>query len=118
LDFFAHVDPHFQGVSDLIVLTKRLPDAVNSYATENLFGVVTSVDDQPVSSLRDLASLLEKGSKEFALIRFHGSDEPLLLRRSEVQSAQERILHTYGVTPKAWFEGPEVDGAITQEGLR
>jgi hypothetical protein len=118
LDIFGNYDPTFQGLSDIVVLTKRLPDGVNAYATENLFGVVTFVDQTPISSLRSLADALEKGTKEYTFIRFHGSDDPLVLSRSAVEKAQTDILKKYGVTPAAWFEGPEVDGAVTQEDLR
>ena len=118
LDIFATFDPTFLGLSDIVVLTKRLPDGVNAYATDNLFGVVTYVDQTPVTSLKSLADLLEHGAKEYAFIRFHGSEEPLVLSRSAVARSQPNILKRYGVTPAAWFEGPEVDGAVTQEDLR
>jgi S1-C subfamily serine protease len=118
LDQYASFDPAFDGFADIVVLTKRLPDPVNAYATDNIFGVITSVDDHPVTSLESLADLLEKGAQEFAVIRFHGSEDPLILSRAKVRQSKEDILRKYGVHPNAWFHGSEIDGASTREDLQ
>lgn len=117
LDLSATFDPAFQGIADVIVLTKRLPDPVNAYATDNVYGVVTHVDDQPVTSMQVLAALLEKGTGDFAVIRFHGSNEPIILSRAAVQTGQGDLLRRYGVPSAAWFHGSAIDAAVTQEDL-
>ena len=118
LDADALYEETTKDLEDLIVLTKRLPDEVNSYATANIYGVVTKVDDQQVSSLEDLARLLEAKAGEYAVIRFLGSDEPLVLSRRRVATRNQAINTKYGVVPDRWLKGQEADGAVTREAQR
>ena len=115
LDSYARYEPEFASAQDIIVLVKRLPDAVNAYATTNIFGVLTSVDGKTVSSLEDLIQGLEQGKDEFAVLRFFGSDDQVVLSRSRVAKRNAAINAKYGVAPDRWLKGPEDDGAIGRE---
>jgi len=115
LDYYARFEPETAGLADIIVLSKRLPDRVNTYATGHLDGVVTEVDGMPVTSIEGLAQALEKGSSKFAVIRFFGSDAPIVLSRAKVAARNAQINAKYGVAPDRWFKGAEDDGAITRQ---
>lgn len=112
LDGFATFEPDFADMADIVVLIKRLPDAVNAYATGNTFGVVTAVDSQTIKSFEDLVSALEAGRGEFATIHFFGSEDPLVLSRLAVKERGNLINQKYGVVPDRWLKGPEDDGAM------
>lgn len=114
-DYYSEYDAVTSDLQDVVVLSKRLPDAVNAYATGNVFGVVTEVDKHRVMSLPDLIARLEKGTAEFAEIRFFGSEDPLVLSRAAVTASNAAINAKYGVNPDRWLAGPEQDGAIAVE---
>lgn len=114
LDTYSTYEPRAESMSDIIVLMKRLPDAVNTYATGNIAGVVTTVDDLPINSLSQLVERLELGQGEYARIAFWGSHDPLVLSRLQVAKRNPAILKRYGVVPDRWLAGPEIDGAINK----
>ena len=97
---------------DIMVLAKRLPDAVNTYATGNVFGVVRAVDGKAVNSFPELIDALENGAGDFEVIEFMGSVDPLVLSRKAVKARNDAINKKYGVVPDRWLTGPEADGAI------
>ena len=115
LDYYARFEPETASLTDIVVLSKRLPDVVNTYATGDIDGVVTEVDDAQVNSIEALAQALEKGSGKFAVIRFFGDDVPIVLSRAKVAARNAQINAKYGVAPDRWFKGAEDDGAITRQ---
>jgi S1-C subfamily serine protease len=115
LDIYADYDEQSADMGDIIVFSKRLPDAVNTYASQNMHGVVTAVDGRPVKSIQDLVQYLEGAKEEFIVIDFWGSNEPLVIARDKAASRNLAINETYGVSPDRWLMGAEVDGAINLE---
>ncbi len=115
LDSYSRFEEETRDSADIIVLAKRLPDAVNAYATTNLYGVVTAVDGKIVHSLAELASALEDGKDPFEVIDFMGAPEPIVLARDKVKARNVAINTKYGVIPDRWLAGPEDDGAIGKE---
>ena len=99
LDSFAFSDPEYANNQDIVVLVKRLPDAVNAYATGNMFRVVKAVDGKRVRSISDLISATEGGGSEYVLIGFMGSQDPLVLSRPQVKARNTLINNKYGVAP-------------------
>ncbi len=112
LDSYARYEPDTEADGDIMVLAKRLPDAVNAYATGNVFGVVKAVDGKQVNSFPELIQALEHGTGVFEVIDFMGSVDPLVLSRNAVQARNDAINKKYGVVPDRWLTGPENDGAI------
>jgi S1-C subfamily serine protease len=106
-DVYSRYDPFSRGVEELVVYMKRLPDIVNAYATANQFGVVTEVDGAPVRGLAEMRKLLMDGKDEFAVIRFFGSEEPLVLSRAEVAGRDPVLKRKYGVDPDHWLSDDE-----------
>jgi S1-C subfamily serine protease len=111
-DIYSSFEPETRGVGDLVVLLKRLPDAVNAYATENVHGIVREVDGEKIETLAELIERIETGTGEFVVIRFLGSNEPLVLSRRTGQERNGAIIAKYGVAPDRWLTGAELDGAI------
>ena len=81
---------------ELIVLTSILPDPINTYLNEFKEGIVESINDTPARTLKDIAAAFSKPA-EFYVIRFLGNGRPLVLERSAVEAAAERIRSRYGV---------------------
>jgi S1-C subfamily serine protease len=104
-----------ENVEDIVVLAKLLPDQVNTYARSNVDGIVKSVDNKTVDSIKDLVQLLEKGESEYAVIEFHNSDEPTVLSRGEVKLRTPLINKKYSVEPDRWLFGEEEDAAMAEK---
>ncbi len=73
-----------------------MPDPVNAYLGEFREGIVDEVNDQKIRTLRDMAEAFSK-KPEFYVIKFLGKGRPLVLERSAVEGARERIKQRYNV---------------------
>ncbi len=117
-DYYSEFDPVTADLHDVVVLSKRLPDAVNAYATGDTYSIVTAVDGHRVTSLEDFIARVEKDPDEFAVFDFFGSEDPLVLSRQAVAGHNATINEKYGVNPDRWLAGPEIDGAIGTEAAK
>ncbi len=82
---------------EVIVLSAVLPDPLNTYLGDFKEQIVDEVNGKPVKTLKDLAvALAEK--PEFYVIKFLGAGRPLVLERSAVEAAKDRIKARYNVT--------------------
>lgn len=115
LNSYSQYEPEFNVMRDVVVLAKRLPDDVNTYVSGNIYGVVSEVNGRKITSLDELPSALGAGSGEFIVVKFFGSDDPLVLDRARINAANAAINERYGVFPDRWLHGPEDDGALRTE---
>lgn len=81
---------------EIVVLSAILPDPINTYLTEFREGIVDEINDRKIRSLKDAADALAT-KPEFYVIKFIGYARPLVLERSAVESARERIQQRYNV---------------------
>ncbi len=81
---------------EIVVLTAILPDPVNTYLAEFREGIVEQINDQEIRTLKDVADALA-AKPEFYVIKFIGYARPLVLERSAVEAARERIQQRYNV---------------------
>jgi hypothetical protein len=113
LDIYSPLATDFRGYTDFVILSKRLPDAVNQHATGNQNGVVTKVNGKEVRSIQALIDILESIEDPFLVVEFFDSNEPIVLSTDEVRKRNRMILERYGVSPDRWTAGAEIDGALT-----
>jgi hypothetical protein len=81
---------------EVIVLSGILADPINTYLGEFKEGIVEEINGTPVRTLNDLADAFAKPSESYVL-RFVGNGRPLVLERTAVEAARERIRSRYGV---------------------
>jgi S1-C subfamily serine protease len=81
---------------EVIVLTGILADPINTYLGDFKEAIVEEINGVKISTLRDMSEQLSKPS-EFYEIRFVGNGRPLVLEKSAIDSARERIKTRYGV---------------------
>lgn len=86
----------YEAHPELVVLSAILPDSINTYLTEFREGIVDEINDKKVKTLRDLAAAFAEKS-EFYVVKFIGVSRPLVLERSTVEAARERIKQRYNV---------------------
>ncbi len=81
---------------ELVILSAILPDTINTYFNEFREGIVDEINDKKIKTLQDVATAFEEKT-EFYVVKFIGSGRPLVLERSAVESARERIKRSYNV---------------------
>jgi S1-C subfamily serine protease len=81
---------------EIIVLTAILPDPINTYLGEFREGIVDEINDRKIRTLKDAAEAFA-AKPEFYVIKFIGFSRPLVLERSVVEAARERIKTRYNV---------------------
>jgi S1-C subfamily serine protease len=81
---------------EIVVLSTILPDPLNTYLGEFREGIVDEINDRKIRSLKDVADAFEK-KPEFYVIKFIGYARPLVLERSAVEAARDRIKQRYNV---------------------
>ena len=81
---------------EVIVLSAILPDPINTYLQEFREGIVETINDRKIHTLKEMAEALSQ-APEFFVIKFAGSGRPLVLQRSAVEAARERIKSRYNV---------------------
>ena len=94
---FKWIEQPGEAANETIVLTRRLPDPVNSQLANFRNVAVEEVICVPIRSLQELVDAFEKHQGERHLIRFQGSGDIEALPREESETARSRILQTYGI---------------------
>jgi S1-C subfamily serine protease len=98
---------------DVIVLTNILPDPINTYLAPYRGGIVDEVNGKKIRTLDDLATALAE-SPEQLVIRMIGDGPPLVLNRSQVEAARERIKTRYNVLKEQNLEEQPASKGIEQ----
>src|SRR6201997_683655 len=81
---------------DVIVLSNILPDPINTYLAPYRGGIVDEVNGKKIRTLDELANAFAE-SPERLVIRMIGDGPPLVLNRSQIEAARERIKMRYNV---------------------
>jgi len=95
---YAKPDGHHLQHDEFVLLIRRLPHPVNTYADSFLNGLVTSVNGETVRNMRDLMRAFENPEDGFHVVRFAGTEDPLVLDAVALATAQRSILAQYGVS--------------------
>lgn len=98
---------------DVIVLTNILPDPINTYLAPYRGGIVDEVNGKKIRTLDELATALAE-SPEQLVIRMIGDGPPLVLNRSQVEAARERIKTRYNVLKEQNLEDQPASKGIEQ----
>lgn len=88
---------------EVIVISKILPDSVNSYLDPFVNAIVEQVNDTPIRTLDDLARSFDEPA-DFYVIRVIDNPQPLVLKASAVAEARERINKRYGVSQERYLQ--------------
>ena len=111
--YFTHFieEEAYKERDEVIILTALLPDTINTYLEEFREGIVSKVDGNAVRNLRDLAAALAKPAEEYVL-EFEGVGRPLVLMKSDLDAARDRIRKRYSVLQEQFLGAePAATGA-------
>jgi S1-C subfamily serine protease len=81
---------------EIIVLSDVLPDPVNTYLADFAGLIVDKVNGRKIKTMRELVEALD-GPEETVAIESAGRERPVVLEKSKVNEARQRILTNYGV---------------------
>jgi hypothetical protein len=98
---------------DVIVLTNILPDPINTYLAPYRGAIVDEINGKKIRTLDELATAFAD-SPEQIVIRMIGDGPPLVLNRSEVETARERIKMRYNVLKEQNLEEQPASKEIEQ----
>lgn len=102
--------PAFRAARDIVVLSERLPHAVNTFAGPFMDAILHKVNGEPVHSLDDLARYLDQAKGELIKFEFWQEDVPLLLPLPASREADKEVISKYRVPLSRWL-GADDDGA-------
>lgn len=88
---------------EVIVISRILPDPVNTHLKNFSGAIVTRVNGTPVPTLEALARVLDQQA-DFYVIQVAGDPQPLVLEAAAVRQASQRINRQYGVTAERHLE--------------
>jgi len=91
-------------LDQVVVLIRRLPHPVNTYAESFMNGIVESVNDVPIQHLRDVKRAVADPLRGYHVIRFAGMDDSLVLDAGDAEQAGAAIRTRYEVPSFEYFE--------------
>ena len=96
--FDYYVTDHlYREHPEVVVLSEIFKDPVTTYAAPFKGGIVDKINGQRIRSLNDVAAAFAQPG-EFHVIELLGEGRPVVLERSTLAEASERIRQRYGVT--------------------
>jgi S1-C subfamily serine protease len=95
---YAKTDNLHEGRDEFIVLTRRLPHPVNTYAESFRNGIVEEINGETIRGLADVKRAFGKPLEGFHVIRFAGMEDTLVLDAAAARAATPEIHATYGVS--------------------
>ncbi len=94
-DYFI-ADELYRDHPQVLVLSQILPDPINTYLAPFKHGIVDEVNGVKIKTLKELADAFAKETDEY-VIKLVGVGRPLVLARTAVEEARERIRTRYNV---------------------
>jgi len=98
LSQYAKIDGHYRDHEAFVILIRRLPHPVNTYAESFIKGQVVNVNGTPIRGMQDFADALRTPQDGFHVIRFAGTPDPLVLDAGRLDAVQDAILAQYGIS--------------------
>ena len=86
----------YQDHPEIVVLTSILPDPLNTYVSEFREGIVEEINGKKIRTLKDAAESFAE-QPEFYVIKVICYARPLVMERTAVEAARERIKQRYNV---------------------
>ena len=82
---------------EFILLTRVLPDSVNTYISDAANKVVARINGAPITRLEDVIEAFKKPSGKYHVIEIEGNFKPLMLDAARTREANDRILKNFGI---------------------
>lgn len=90
-------DNLFPERQEFIILSRVLPDPVNTYCSDVHDRIVDSINDVKITTLRDVSEAFRRPRGPYHVIHFDGTSWPFILKTSEIEEANRRIKEKYDI---------------------
>jgi hypothetical protein len=103
---FAKLDNLYTNRHAFVVLLRRLPHPVNTYADPFINGIVEEANGAFVRDLPSLKAALREPAGKYHVLRFAGLHDKLVLDAQATDAAEEEIRSAYGIPEFESMGGP------------
>ncbi len=100
-DYFDRPDAKVQ---EYIVLSKRLPDKINTFHDQFVNQIVKKVGENHIHSFQDFVKNLERTKQNSIFIEFYGNHNPMVLDKNMTQQNHQKIISLYNIKPEKWIK--------------
>ncbi len=95
---YAKTDNLYEDRDEFIVLTRRMPHPVNTYAERFVNGIVQEINGETIRGLADLKRAFGKPRNGYHVVQFAGMEDTLVLDAGAARAATPEIHSAYGVS--------------------
>ena len=81
----------------MIVLSRRLPDPLNTYNEKYEDLIVDKVNGEKIQTLKEMKDLISQLEDEFLVIEFQNEVTPIVLKAKSLYDADKRIKERYNI---------------------
>jgi S1-C subfamily serine protease len=101
---YAKIDNLCEDRDEFVVVTRRLPHAVNAYHSAFAMEIVASVNGRKIANLRQFKDAIETNEGDFHVIKFENSDRDMIIDASAAKAAAPAIMQEYGIPSLFYLE--------------
>jgi S1-C subfamily serine protease len=95
--FYLERDNIHPERSEFIIINQVLPDTVNSYISDMHDSIVVAINNRKINKLEDVVEAIKNPVNKYHIIEVEGYYKPILLKASDMDEANKRILKKYEI---------------------
>ena len=103
--FFNYIsDSLYKQMPSAIVISRRLPDPVNTYSEDYEDLIVDKVNGQEVRTLKDMRNIVHNLKDKYLIIELQNDVTPVVLKADTIHEADARIMKRYNIKEMEYLE--------------
>lgn len=102
-NYYVEKELHYE-LPQPVILTQVLPDSINTHLEGMAGQLVSEINGVKITKMKDVVEALAKEEGDFVVIKLAGEGRPLVLERSRIPAAHNRINQQYGVREDSYIE--------------
>lgn len=102
---YAKLDGLYKDRDEFVVLIKRIPHSINTYAGEFVSGILMEVNGIKITELEDVKKAILSPVDGVHSFAFAGLDDELVLDAALIEEADEAIMANYDINSLECFNG-------------
>ncbi|MFC1496851.1 trypsin-like peptidase domain-containing protein [Verrucomicrobiota bacterium] len=100
---YAKTHKLYEDRDEFVVLIRRLPHKVNTYANYFFNGIVTEINGIHICNIADIKKAINSPQNGFHVMRFAGMDDVLVLDATASKKVESEIMSSYGLSAPEYF---------------
>ena len=95
--FYNERDSLHPERSEFIIINHVLPDSANTYISDVHDSIVNTINNRKITKLEDVIEAFRHPLNQYHVIEVEGYSKPIILKASEVEEANKRVLKKYEI---------------------